>query len=118
MRRFLLAIAVAAVCAASASAQTADEIVAKYIKAVGGMDKIQAVKTLRRTGKIVAGGGFEIPTVQENKRPNMFRQEISLQGLTGVTAFDGKTGWKIQPFQGKKDPEPLGEEEMKAAVED
>jgi hypothetical protein len=118
MRRFLLGIAGAALLAAPASAQTADEIVAKYIKAVGGMEKIQAVKTLRRSGKIVVGGGLEIPTVQENKRPNMFRQEISLQGLTGVMAYNGKAGWKVEPFQGKKDPESLGEEEIKQVVEE
>ena len=118
MHRFLLSVAGAVLFATSAPAQTADEIVAKYIKTVGGMEKIQAVKTLRRSGKIVAGGGFEIPTVQENKRPNMFRQEISLQGLTGVIAYNGNTGWKVEPFQGKKDPEPLGEEELKQAVEE
>jgi hypothetical protein len=69
MRRILLGIAGAAVLATSASAQTGDEIVAKYIKAVGGMEKIQAVTTLRPTGKVIAGDGFELPVVQENKRP-------------------------------------------------
>jgi len=38
--------------------------------------------------------------------------------MTGVTAWDGKTGWKIEPWQGKKDAEPLGEEEMKGILED
>jgi hypothetical protein len=38
--------------------------------------------------------------------------------MTGVTAYDGKTGWKIEPWQGKKDVEPLGEEEMKQILED
>jgi hypothetical protein len=40
-------------------AQTADEIVARYVKTVGGMDKISAVKSTRRTGKFTGGGGFE-----------------------------------------------------------
>ncbi len=38
--------------------------------------------------------------------------------MTGVTAYDGKAGWKIEPWQGKKDAEPLGEDELKAIVED
>lgn len=118
MRRFLLGLVGLVLLAVPASAQTADEIVARYIKAVGGIEKIQAVKTLRRSGKIVAGGGFELATIQENKRPNMFRQEIILQGMTGVTAYNGKTGWKVEPFQGKKDAESLGEEEMKQVVEE
>lgn len=99
-------------------AQTADEIIAKYITTVGGMDKIQAVNTLRRTGKFVAGGGFEARVVQENKRPNKVREEFLFQGMVGVNAYDGKTGWKIEPWQGKKDPEALGEDEMKEIVED
>ncbi len=99
------------------SAQTAEEIIAKYIKTVGGMEKIQAVKTLRRTGKFTGGGGFEAAILEENKRGNMARREFALQGLTGITAYDGKTGWKIEPWQGKKDPEPLGEEELKQILE-
>ena len=100
------------------SAQTAEEIVAKYIKTVGGMEKIQAVKTLRRTGKFTGGGGFEAVIVEETKRPNKVRQEFLLQGLTQITAYDGKAGWKVEPWGGKKDPEPLGEEEMKQIIED
>lgn len=100
------------------SAQTADEIVAKYIKTTGGMDKINAVTTLRRTGKFTGGGGFEAGLLQENKRPGSVREEFVLQGMAGINAYDGRNGWKIDPFQGKKDVEPLGEEELKSIVED
>lgn len=118
MRRVLFALAGLAFFAVPATAQTAEEIVAKYVKTVGGADKIQAVKTLRRIGKFTGGGGFEASIVEENKRPNMVREEFSLQGLTGVNAYDGENGWKIEPWQGKKDAEPLGEEEMKQIVEE
>ncbi len=118
MRRVLHMMVGLAFFALPTSAQTAEEIVAKYLKTVGGADKIQAVKTLRRSGKFIGGGGFEATILEENKRANMVRQEFSLQGLTGINAYDGKTGWKIEPWQGKKDPEPLGEEEMKQILED
>ena len=118
MRRVLFLLAGLVLLAGTASAQTAEEIVSKYIKTVGGADKIQAVKTLRKTGTFNGGGGFEAPIVEENKRNNMVRQEFSLQGLTAVNAYDGSTGWKIEPWQGKKDAEALGEEEMKQIVED
>jgi hypothetical protein len=117
MRKALLGITMVFV-GAPLLAQTADDIVSKYIKTVGGMDKIAAVNSLRRTGKFTGGGGFEAAILEENKRPNMVRQEFSLQGMTGVRAYDGRSGWKIEPWQGKKDPEPLGEEEMKGIVED
>src|SRR5262245_52760929 len=106
------------VLAAALPAQTADEIVAKYVGKIGGMRKIEAIKTLKKTGKYTGGGGFEAKVVEENKRPDLVRQEFVLQGMVGITAYDGKTGWKIDPFQGKKDVEPLGEEEMKQILED
>src|SRR5438477_9297592 len=119
MRRVSLALeSIVVICALSLSAQTADDIIAKYVKTIGGIEKINAITTLKRSGKFEGGGGFEAATRQENKRPNMVREEFSLQGLTGVNAYDGKTGWKIEPWQGKKDPEALSEEEMKQIVED
>src|SRR5713101_8025168 len=118
MRRIFGLIAIVAVFALPASAQTADEIVARYIKAVGGIEKIQAVQSLRRSGKYIGGGGFEAVILQENKRDASVREEFSLQGMTAINAYDGKTGWKIEPWNGKKDPEALGEEETKSIVED
>src|SRR5438046_1234020 len=113
MRRVRLFVAsVIAISALTLSAQTADEIIAKYVKTIGGLDKINAATTLKKTGKFTGGGGFEAVMGQENKRPNMVREEFSLQGLTGINAYDGKTGWKIEPWDGKKDPEPLGEDEF------
>jgi hypothetical protein len=118
MRRLTGILAGLALCAVPVAGQTAEDIVAKYIKTIGGIEKIEAIKTLRKTGKFTGGGGFEARTTEENKRPNMVRQEIVIQGMTGVTAYDGKNGWKIEPWEGKKDVEPLGEEEMKQILED
>jgi hypothetical protein len=112
MRKLLVGLLATACLASTLSAQTADDIIAKYIKTIGGMEKIQAVKSLRRTGTFIGGGGFEANVVQENKRPNMVREEFSLQGMTAINAYDGKAGWKIDPFQGKKDAESLSEEEL------
>jgi len=118
MRKVILLLATLAFFAAPAAAQSVDEIVAHYLKTIGGIEKIQAVNTLRRSGKFTGGGGFEAVLVQENKRANMVREEFSLQGMTGINAYDGKGGWKIEPWNGKKDPESLGEEEMKSILED
>ena len=118
MRKLLLALVTLALFAAPSAAQTVDEIVAHYIKTIGGMEKIQAVSSLRRSGKFTGGGGFEAAVVQENKRGSRVREEFSLQGMTGINAYDGKTGWKIEPWGGKKDPEALGEGEMKSILED
>jgi len=62
------------------SAQSVDSLIAKYIQASGGMARIQALQTLRRTGKFTGSGGFEAVVVQENKRPNSVREEFSSRG--------------------------------------
>lgn len=118
MRRTMLKAAVLMLLAVTVRAQTAEEIITKYIKAVGGMAKIKAVTTLVRTGKFTGGGGFEAVLRLENKRPDKVREEFSLQAMTGVNAYDGKNGWKIEPWSGKKDPESMGEDEMKSIIDD
>lgn len=102
----------------SARAQTADDLIARYLKTIGGSEKVGAAKTIRRSGKWRGGGGLEADVVQENKRGGLVREEFSLQGMTAVNAYDGRTGWKIDPFQGKKDAEPLSEEEMHGILVD
>jgi hypothetical protein len=93
--------------------QTADELIAKNIQARGGMEKMKAIKTLRITGKFEGGGGFTASVGQENQRPNLLRETFTLQGMTAVQAYDGSAGWQIQPFGGKKDPELLGEDDVR-----
>ena len=111
--RYWLVLLLAVVCFnLSASSQTADELVNKNIEAKGGMDKIKAVKTRRMTGKMI-GGGIVAATGQENMRPNLVRETFSLQGMTAVQAYDGSTGWQIQPFGGRKDPELMGEDDLR-----
>lgn len=93
--------------------QTADELIAKNIEARGGMEKLKAIKTFRITARFEGGGGFTASVGQENQRPNLLRESFSLQGMTAVQAYDGSTGWQIQPFNGKKDPELMGEDDVR-----
>ncbi|UXI68043.1 hypothetical protein [Tahibacter amnicola] len=107
----------AALAAGSAQAISVDELVAKNIEARGGLAKIQAIQSLRLTGRTqFSGGGFsvELGFLQLQKRGDKFRAENSLQGLTAVSAYDGKDAWQIQPFQGRKDPEKLSADQAKS----
>ena len=101
-----------------ASAQTADELVNKNIAAKGGMDKIKAIRTVRITSTVVLPGGFKGVAGQENLRPNLVRETFTVQGMTQVQAYDGTVGWQIQPFSGKKDPEFLGEDDLRDLILD
>lgn len=117
LRRWLMLAVASLVTASFASAQTADEIVAKHVTARGGMEKLKAVKTMRMTGTMMVGSGMEAPIVLETKRPNSMRMEFTIQGLTGVQAYDGTTAWAVMPFQGKKEPEALPAEQTAIIAE-
>jgi hypothetical protein len=118
MRHAVIVLAAVCCLGAFAFAQTADELVNKNIQAKGGIEKIKALKSIRMTSKLNAGGGFTAAVGQENQRPNLVRETFSLQGMTAVTAYDGTTGWQIQPFGGHKDPEFLGEDDMRDVLLD
>ncbi len=113
MRHAVIVLAAVSCLSIFVQAQTADELVNKNIQAKGGIDKIKAIKSIRITGKLIGGGGFTAATLQENERPNLVRETFSLQGMTAITAYDGTTGWQIQPFGGHKDPELMGEDDLK-----
>jgi len=96
-----------------ARTQTANELVNRNIQAKGGIDKIKAIRSVRAALKFDGGGGFTARASQENSRPNLVRETFSLQGMTAVQAYDGSTGWQIQPFGGHKDPELMGENDLR-----
>ncbi len=118
MRHAVIVLLAVCCCGAFCFSQTADELIAKNIQARGGLEKMKAIKTVRMTGKFEGGGGFTAAVGQENERPNLIRQTFTLQGMTQVQAYDGTTGWQIQPFGGKKDPELMGEDELRELVLD
>ncbi|HYY14065.1 MAG TPA: hypothetical protein VE758_06490 [Chthoniobacterales bacterium] len=100
-------------------APTVDELVAKNIQAKGGADKLHALQSLRLTGKaLIRQGQVELRYVELKARPNKIRTEATLQGMTAVNAFDGKEGWRISPFQGRKDPEKMSADDVKELMED
>lgn len=105
------------VMAAPAGAMTADELIAKNLEARGGVERIKAVDAMRASGRMVfAQGDFSLELGYSNLvgAGAGCRTEISLQGLTAITAWDGKTGWNVSPFQGRRDPERMSADDAKA----
>ena len=96
-----------------------DELVAKNVEAKGGAEALHALQSLKLTGKLLVNQGqIAFDYTEIRKRTNQVRIEGSLQGMTAVNATDGKEGWKISPFQGRKDPEKMSADDMKALWED
>jgi hypothetical protein len=102
------------------SQPTVDELVAKNIEAKGGAAALHDLQSLRLTGKLLVqqGGEIELGYLEIKKRPDEVRTEASLQGMTQIQAYDGKEGWKVSPFFGRKDPERMSADDVKALIED
>ncbi|MFN2476689.1 MAG: hypothetical protein ABR526_10170 [Chthoniobacterales bacterium] len=100
-------------------APTVNELVAKNVEAKGGAEALKSLGSVKLSGKLLVNGGrFEMAYAQTKKRPGEVRTEATVQGLTMVQAFDGKEGWKISPFQGRKDPEKMAPDDTKSLVEE
>ena len=124
--RFIFSCIVAGLIAPAGFAQdrqsptpTLDDLVNKNIEAKGGAGALRALQSLRLTGKLLVDQGqIELTYVQMKKRPGEVRTEGTLQGMTQIEAYDGKEGWKISPFQGRKDPEKMSTDDVKSLMED
>src|SRR5664279_3649952 len=75
--------------APAASSATADQIVDKYVAALGGADAIRKVTSRIMKGTILTGGS-ESPIELFTKAPN---KRISIGNGQSFTAFDGTAGW-------------------------
>jgi hypothetical protein len=113
----MLAFAAIALLPLNVPAQSVDEVIANNVKARGGLEKIKAVRSVRTTSKL-SQGSFRAAYVQENKRPDRVREEAIIQGLAQVQAYDGKVGWQISPFGGRKDPELMSQDDTKTLMID
>jgi hypothetical protein len=113
----------AAFCAAAASAPavphlTANQIVARNVKARGGLDAWRKVTTMVSIGHLETGNPSvpRVPFVLQQARPNKTRLEVHVHDKTSVRVFNGVEGWKLRPSRGGG-PEPLAytAEEVEAA---
>ena len=117
LRKIVMMTAVVTLVPLAVRAQTVDEIIAKNIEAHGGLAKLKSVKSIRQTAQFSAGS-FKAKVVQEGKRPGKVREEFILQGMAQVRAYDGTSGWQVNPFEGRRDAEALSADDTKDLVVD
>ena len=119
MTRKILAVSalLLAIALPAAAEATLDEIIATNIESRGGMKALKNIESLRIEGRMAMGPGMEAPITLEMVRPASMRMEFTFQGMTGVQAYDGETGWQIMPFAGSSEPEKMSEEEVKSVVD-
>jgi hypothetical protein len=117
MKKILLVIAVSVSAFISAKAQTADEVIAKYITAIGGADKWTKVQSLKVEGQIEVQG-VTIPfTIQAVQMKGM-RIDAEFQGNKIIDIVNPEKGWSQNPLAGKASLDPISADELKTKLDD
>ncbi len=97
-----------------------DEILARYYAALGGLDRVRAIQSIRTTGKARLGAGdwdAEALYASVTKRGGRSRSELTFQDMTAVDGYDGAEAWGTSPFDGRRDPFRKAADEAKRAAE-
>jgi photosynthetic reaction center cytochrome c subunit len=83
--------------AETAALPKADELLDKYLAAVGGAAALEKITSRVQSGKLMAFGGQTFPADIYSKAPGKRAALMHLQGGDSVTAFDGERGWLSVP---------------------
>jgi hypothetical protein len=76
---------------------TADQILAKYVEALGGQAAIDKMKTLVMRGTYAGFNGVSLPYEVDLAAPDKFYINVNAQQGTIERGFDGKAGWEKGP---------------------
>jgi photosynthetic reaction center cytochrome c subunit len=74
-----------------------EELLDKYLAAVGGAAAVEKITTRVQKGKLMAFGGQNFPAEVYSKAPNQRVSVMHLKDGDSVTAFDGQRGWLSVP---------------------
>ena len=102
MRLILLFLLVGAFC--SAMAGELEDLLAKHYEAIGGLENMRKLQSIRMTGATVRrfrGNQMESPIKRIVKDRKMIRVETSRRGRNIVRVYDGENGWMINPRDGE-----------------
>lgn len=119
VRHYLAALFIG--CAAvPAGAQDAQSLINKNLQARGGPAAIAAIRNVTFEGRTIYPGDFELAYKEIHARlPGTVadRVDFTLQGLDIIQAYDGHDGWKVNPLEGRKDPEKMPADEARSLAD-
>jgi hypothetical protein len=93
-------------------AQTADEIVNRYVNAIGGKDKIKDIRTIHMEGTYSAMGN-DGPTKVDIITGADYKLVSEMNGQSMIVVITDKGGWQVIPYLGQTSPTPTPDEAFK-----
>jgi outer membrane lipoprotein-sorting protein len=81
----------------NASLPKPEELLDKYLAAVGGAAAVEKITSRVQKGKLMAFGGQSFPAEVYSKAPDKRVSVMHLKDGDSVTAFDGQRGWMSVP---------------------
>jgi hypothetical protein len=115
MHRILRSIVVFSVIAGAVSlaAQTAIDILARHVDAMGGKNVISQVKSISMETTSHVGEN-DIPGTMVTLEGVASRTEMNLQGAKMVQCYMANGGWMVNPMAGITDPTPMPDDAFQA----
>ena len=117
MKKVFLSIALFVSAIFTVNAQTADEVIAKYITEIGGADKWSKVQSIKIEGQIEVQG-IQIPFTMQGLQLKGMRVDAEFQGNKIIDITTPTKGWAQNPLSGKATLGPISEDELKQKLDD
>jgi hypothetical protein len=117
MKNVLLTISLCVSSILSVNAQSADEVIAKYITEIGGADKWAKVQSIKVEGQIEVQG-IQIPFTMQGAQMKGVRLDAEFQGNKIIDITTATKGWAQNPLAGKATLSPITEDELKQKLDD
>ena len=117
MKKVFLSIALFVSAIFTVNAQTADEVIAKYITEIGGAEKWSKVQSIKIEGQIEVQG-IQIPFTMQGSQMQGMRVDAEFQGNKIIDITTPTKGWSQNPLSGKATLSPISEDELKQKLDD
>jgi len=117
MKKIFLSVLVVFAALVSLSAQTADEVINKYVAAIGGAEKWSKIQSLKVEGQIEVQG-LAIPFTMQAVHMKGMRVDAEFQGNKIIDITTPTKGWSQNPLMGKSSLEAITAEELKTKLDE
>ncbi|MFM9910911.1 MAG: hypothetical protein ACKVOW_16340 [Chitinophagaceae bacterium] len=99
MKKILFSVFLASIVLA-AFAQTEEDVIGKYVQAMGGMEKLKSIQSVYMEGVSVGPNGSEVTSKTYKVQGKLYRQEIDFGMGSFTMIVTDKEGWFSNPRNG------------------